>query len=67
MLQEDLQADIDSLKEWSNRWLLKFHSDKGHILSIGKFENIKHTERRKICGEEIEHVFDEKSDNYLKP
>ena len=56
----DLQADIDSLEEWSNKWLLRFHPDKCHILSIGKFENIKHTERYKICGKEIEHVFEEK-------
>ena len=55
-----LQSDIDLLENWSNLWLLNFHPDKCHVLSIGKFENIKCTKRYRICCNELEHVFDEK-------
>ena len=30
------------------------------MLSLGKFDNIKHTERYKIWNQEVEHVFEEK-------
>ena len=33
-----LQADIDLLERWSKMWLLKFHPDKCHVLTVGKFE-----------------------------
>jgi len=55
-----LQADIDALEAWSRKWLLRFHPDKCHVLTIGKFENIKHTERYKLGNVELEHVFEEK-------
>ena len=32
--QDELQADLDSLQEWSNRWLLKFHPEKCKTMSI---------------------------------
>ena len=57
---ESLQNDLDSLEDWSERWLLRFNPDKCHVLTLGKFENIMHTHRYKIYGTEIEHVFDEK-------
>ena len=38
-----LQNDIDSLQHWSHKWLLNFNADKCHVLTIGKFENIRHT------------------------
>ena len=57
---ESLQNDLDSLDDWSERWLLRFNPDKCHVLTLGKFENIMHTHRYKIYGTEIEHVFDEK-------
>ena len=41
-------------------WLQKFHPDKCHLLTVGKFENIKYCHRYKVGGKEIEHVFDEK-------
>ena len=37
-----------------------FPSDKCHILTLEKFENIRYTKRYKICDKEIEHVFNEK-------
>ena len=55
-----LQKDIQVLEDWSKKWLLSFHPDKCHLLTLGKFENITHCHRYKICGEEIEHMFDEK-------
>ena len=38
-----LQSDIYSLQHWSNKWLLQFHPDKCHILTLGKFDNIRYT------------------------
>lgn len=55
-----LQSDIDKLEKWSDTWLLKFNPDKCHVLSLGRFENIKHTQRYSIYGAELEHVFEEK-------
>ena len=55
-----LQSDIDRLENWSEKWLLRFHPDKCHVLSIGRVENIIHTHRYRICGREMEHVGEEK-------
>ena len=56
----ELQGDINKLEQWSDLWLLKFHPDKCHLLTLGKFENIKYCHRYKVGGKEIEHVFEEK-------
>ena len=56
----DLQSDIDSLEQWSQKWLLRFHPDKCHVLTLGEFHNILHTQRYTINGQELEHVFEEK-------
>ena len=56
----NLQADIDSLENWSRLWLLTFHPDKCHVLTTGKFEKIMHTHRYSVYGKELEHVFEEK-------
>ena len=45
----NLQFDIKALEDWCKKCLLRFHPDKCHVLSMGKFENIMHTERYKIC------------------
>ena len=55
-----LQNDIDALNRWSDRWLLKFNTDKCHVLTMGKFERIMHTHRYTLYGDELEHVFNEK-------
>ena len=57
---EALQLDIQKLEEWTEKWLLRFHPDKCHVLSLGKIENTKHTHRYQICDQEMEHVFEEK-------
>ena len=55
-----LQADIDSLKRWSEVWGMEFNLDKCHVLTLGKFENTKYTHRYRLGEEELEHVFAEK-------
>ena len=55
-----LQSDITLLEDWSKTWLLTFNPDKCHVLTLGKFENIKHAHRYTIYGQELEHVSDEK-------
>ena len=55
-----LQSDIRLLESWSQKWLLNFHPDKCHVLTLGRFENIMYTQLYKICGHEMEHVFEEK-------
>lgn len=57
---KSLQLDLDKLEAWSKKWLLQFNPDKCHVLTIGKFENIQHTERYNLYGNELEHVFEEK-------
>ena len=34
--QEKLQYSIDRLVEWTNKWLIKYNSDKCKILHLGK-------------------------------
>ena len=40
-----LQSDINSLEQWSQKWLLTFHPKKCHVLTLVKFYNITHTEK----------------------
>ena len=42
---QSFQSDLNALEEWSDEWLLRFHPDKCHVLTLGKFENIIHAER----------------------
>ena len=55
-----LQSDLKALEDWSKKWLLSFHPEKCHVLTLGRFENIRYTERYRICQKELEHVFEEK-------
>ena len=57
---ETLQSDLKLLEDWSTTWKLQFNAEKCHVLSIGKFENIRYTSRYKICDAELEHVYVEK-------
>ena len=57
---EKLQKDLILLEEWTKTWKLKFNADKCHVLTLGKFENIRHTHRYNVSAEELEHVFSEK-------
>ena len=47
------------MENWSQKWLLTFHPDKYHVLTTGKFENIRHTCRYSVYDKELEHVFNE--------
>ncbi|XP_066913249.1 uncharacterized protein [Clytia hemisphaerica] len=55
-----LQNDIDTLVEWSKDWLLQFHPEKCHVLTLGKIGNIKHAHPYSLDGRQLEHVFEEK-------
>ena len=55
-----LQEDIGKLEAWSDLWLLRFHPDKCHLLTLGKFENIMYCHRYRVNGHEIDHTFEEK-------
>ena len=57
---EVLQNDIAALNQWSEMWLLKLNTDICHVCTLGKFDNITHTHRYKLYGDELEHVFEEK-------
>ena len=49
------------LEDWSSKWLLRFHPDKCHVLSLGRFEDIPcWSFDYKLCGHTLEHVFEEK-------
>ena len=51
-----LQDDLESLRMWSEKWLLNFNKDKCHVLTLGKFEDIRHI----MSDKELEHVSAEK-------
>jgi len=55
-----LQQDLNSLVDWSRRWLLAFNASKCHVLSLGKIENIDHAFYYSMDGTELEHVFEKK-------
>ena len=55
-----LQNDLYILENWSSTWLLEFNSQKCHVLTLGKLENIIHAHRYTIYGKELDHVFEEK-------
>ena len=55
-----LQDDIHKLEAWSNQWLLRFHPDKCHLLTLGKLDNIRYCHCYKVNSKEIDHVFEEK-------
>ena len=55
-----LQEDLLKLQEWTDKWLLRFNAEKCHVLTMGKFEDIKHAHQYIICNNELEHVSDEK-------
>ena len=55
-----LQKDIDELQQWSDKWLLRFNTDKCHVITLGKFNNIQYTHRYSLYDAELDHVFEEK-------
>ena len=55
-----LQEDISKLEEWTRVWQVHFNHTKCHVLTLGKFENIRYAHNYTIMGNELEHVADEK-------
>ena len=55
-----LQSDINSFEQWSQKWLLSFHPKKRHIMTLGKFYSIAHTQKYTLHRQELEYVFEQK-------
>ena len=55
-----LQSDLSLLEQWSKLGYLNFHPDKCHVLTLGKFDNIRHTYHCNINDTKLEHIFKEK-------
>lgn len=55
-----IQNDIDKMQNWSSTWLLDFHRDKCHILTLGKLQNIKHAHNCCLGDTQLEHAFKKK-------
>ena len=55
-----LQSDINSLKQWSEKWLLTFPPRKWHVLTLEKFYDITHIEKYTLHRLELEHFFEQK-------
>ena len=43
-----------------NIWLLNFHPDKCHVLTVGRHQDILHVHKYILNAVELEHVFEEK-------
>ena len=55
-----LQTDIDEMDKWSKEWLIKFHPNKCHVLTMGKPSKIKHVHAYAIGDSVLERVSSEK-------
>ena len=55
-----LQEDITNMELWSAIWLVNFHPDKCHVLTVGRHQDILHVHKYILNGVELEHVFEEK-------
>ena len=55
----ELQKDVHELEQWSDKWLLRFNTEKCHVLTVGKTEDIMHTHSYKLYDDDLEHVFEE--------
>ena len=56
----ELQSDIEAMDDWTTRWILRFHPGKCHVLTLGKFENIKYAHTYKLGDTVLDHVCSEK-------
>ena len=56
----ELQKDIHELENWSNKWLLRFNTEKCHVLTVGRTEDIRHTHNYQLYENNLDHVFEEK-------
>ena len=52
----ELQSDIENLERWAEDWLMNFHPGKCHVLTLGRFEDIKYAHQYKVNNQDIEHV-----------
>ena len=56
--QNSLQADVNSMCEWSRQWLLKYHPDKCKIMRIGKKDKPQFLYT--LNGQELKYTSEEK-------
>ena len=52
----ELQGDVEALDRWTTRQILRFHPGKCHVLTLGKFDNIKHAHSYKLGNKVLDHV-----------
>ena len=55
----ELQKDVHDLENWSDKWLLRFNTEKCHVLTVGRTEDIMHTHDYQLYDNHLEHVFEE--------
>jgi len=61
MEQNQVEQDqVDWEQADQEQQLLLFHPEKCHVLTLGKFGNIKHAHPYSLDGRQLEHVFEEK-------
>jgi hypothetical protein len=39
---ESLQKDLDTLQDWTDKWLLKFNTEKCKVMQVGREPNTKY-------------------------
>ena len=60
---ETLQDDLDHLQGWSEKWLLRFHPEKCHVLKLGNNKsNADYHMKKKNCNGEYCNIPLEESD-----
>jgi hypothetical protein len=56
--QESIQNNINSMQNWSEQWLLKFHPEKCKVLRLGRNDEVKFPYA--LNGHDLIHVEEEK-------
>jgi hypothetical protein len=57
---ESLQKDLDTLQDWSDKWLLKFNTEKCKVMQVGHKLNTKYYMGRSGTRIELEIIEEEK-------
>ena len=62
-LELQRQRDVEVPRRMYNctmRWILRFHPGKCHVLTLGKFDKIKHAHSYKLDNKVLDHVLSKK-------
>ena len=49
----ELQSEVEALDRWTTILILQFHPGKCHVLTLGKFDNIKHAYSYKLGNNKV--------------